>query len=146
MAVDVKAEILIKRPREVVASVMFNPKYDRIWILGISKSFPLDLGILRKGMRVEHVGEFMKRRFSTILTVTNDVPDKMVELNTDEPFPMRVRYELKDEPEGTLTSVRVQSVGEIPFKTTASILSKAVREKIESELRRLKRHCEEFVD
>lgn len=146
MSVDVKAEVLIGRPREAVASVMFNPKYDRVWILGISKSFPLDLGNLRKGMRVEHIGEFMKRRFSTILTVTHDIPDQMVEISVDEPFPMRVKYELKDHAEGTLASIRVQSVGEIPFKTTASILSKAVREKIETELRRLKRHCEEFTD
>lgn len=146
MSVDVKANILIQRPREVVANVMFNPKCDRIWITFISKSFPLDSGLLTEGDRIQHIGEFMGRAFSSMIVVTKDVPNEMVEMASDEPFPMRVRYKLEDSDEGTIASVQVQSFGEILINAPATILSKAVSEKITAELRKLKKHCEEHLN
>lgn len=146
MSVDVKERILIQRQREDVANVMFNPKCDRIWITFISKSFPLDSGLLKKGDRVQHMGEFMKRVFSSMIFVTKNVPNEMVEMTSDEPFPMRVRYQLEDADEGTFASVQIQSFGEILINAPAPILSKAVSEKLTAELRKLKKHCEEHLE
>jgi hypothetical protein len=146
MSVDVKERIFIQRPRKDVANVMFNPKCDRVWITFISKSFPLDSGILKKGDRVQHIGEFMKRAFSSMIFVTKDIPNQMVEMTSDEPFPMRVRYQLEDANEGTVASVQIQSFGEILINAPSSILSKAISEKLTAELKKLKKHCEEPLD
>ena len=39
MSVDAKAEIVIARPREEVASTMFDPKCDKLWIGGLKNVF-----------------------------------------------------------------------------------------------------------
>jgi hypothetical protein len=44
MSVDVRAEVLIERPHEKVAEVMFNPKSDKIWMTGLTIVFPLTAG------------------------------------------------------------------------------------------------------
>src|SRR4051794_7881962 len=56
MSVDVKAEVVIERPRSEVAKMVFNPKSDPIWHTCISKSFPQTAGLLKRGSKVEHVG------------------------------------------------------------------------------------------
>jgi len=40
-----------------------------------------------------------------ITVVTADEPNTMVELKVERPFPMRVRYELEDRPEGTMVAI-----------------------------------------
>ena len=75
MSVDVRAEVLIERPREKVAEIMFNPKCNLIWMTGLTRVFPMSPGNLKKGAKVEHVGAFLGRHFSAIVLVTRDEPD-----------------------------------------------------------------------
>jgi len=143
MSVDAKAEVLIARPREEVASVMFDPKCDKLWIGGLKNVFPQSSGLLKKGSKVERVGDFLNRRFSANVVVIDAEPNKFVELSSDEPFEMKVRYELEDADEATRVRLRIQSIGENEYKKIpAAILAKAVNEAVNSDLKSLKKHLE----
>jgi hypothetical protein len=145
MSVDAKAEVYIDRARKDVAAIMFDPKCERIWIGGLLNVFPLTPGMLTKGARVERVGDFLSKRFSAIVVVLRDDPESMVELSVNEPFEMKVRYQLTDVNGGTNALIRVQSIGEIEFQLPASMLNAAVAKKITEDLGRLKKHVEIVV-
>ena len=107
MSVDAKAEVVIASPREKVAAVMFDPKCDKLWIGGLKNVFPQTPGLLAKGSRVERVGDFLNRGYSAIVIVVNTRPNEFVELSSDEPFEMKVRYDLADVDGGTKVKLRI---------------------------------------
>jgi hypothetical protein len=143
MSVDVKAEVVIERPRSEVAKLLFDPKSDVIWTGNINNSFPQTAGTLKKGSKVEHVGTFAGRAFSSVREVLFDEPEKRLDITGTEPFEMNIRYDLSDVPEGTLLKARIQSIGEILFQMPPAVLSKKVQEDITSDLKKLKKHLEE---
>ena len=143
MTVDAKAEIVIERPRTDVANMMFDPKCDTLWIGGLKNVFPQSAGLLKKGSKVERVGDFLNRRFSANILVVKDEPNKFVELSADEPFEMKVRYELDDVENGTLVKMRVQSIGENEYRQVpSSLFAKAVNDALTTDLKALKKHLE----
>jgi hypothetical protein len=142
MSVDVKAEIVIARPRSTVAKLMFDPKSDTIWNTSITNSFPQTPGALKRGSKVEHIGTFAGRAYSAVREVTGEDDDKLLDMTANEPFDMKIRYELTDVPEGTSVSIRIQSVGENLYQMPPAVLSKKVQETIADDLKRLKRHLE----
>jgi hypothetical protein len=143
MSVDAKGEIVISRSREKVAAFMFDPKCEKLWIGGLKNSFPQTAGLLAKGSKVERIGDFLNRAYSANVLVVNSEPDKFVELSSDEPFEMKVRYELTDVDDGTKVNLRIQSIGENEYKQVpAALFAKAVNEAVKSDLAALKRHVE----
>lgn len=142
MSVDVQAELYIDRSREKVAAVMFDPKSEMSWIGGLTNVFPLTPGMLTKGSRVERVGDFLGKRFSSVAVVLRDEPGSMLELSADEPFEMKMKYQLTDVDNRTKVSIRVQSVGDIDFQLPAVLLNESVLKKITGDLERLKKHVE----
>jgi hypothetical protein len=147
MSVDAKAEIVIARPRDEVASFMFDPKCDKLWIGGLKNVFPLTPGLLEKGSKVNRVGDFLNRRYSANVLVLDAEPNKYVLLSSDEPFEMKVRYELNDADGGTNVKLRVQSIGENEYKQVPSaIFAKAVNEAVQADLAALKKRLENGND
>lgn len=143
--IDVQAEITIAAPRAKVAEFMFDPKCDKLWIGGLTNVFPLTSGRLRKGAKVERIGSFMNRQFTSTVIVIADEPERMLELSADEPFEMLIKYELSDASEGTLVKIRIKSVGDIPFNAPASVVSKAVLDNLNRDLKSLKKLVEQNV-
>ena len=47
MAIDVSTEVLIRLPREQVATFMFDPAKDKLWTQGVVECRPLTDGPLR---------------------------------------------------------------------------------------------------
>lgn len=145
MSIDAKGEITVSRPRSEVAEVMFNPKFDKVWISGVKNSFPLTPGLLEKGSRVERVADFLNKSFSTVFEVVSSKPGELVEMTADEPFQLKVRYELADAgADGTLVRIKMQSVGDTPFKMPAPVLARSVSEMISRDLKRLKKLVEDM--
>lgn len=143
MSVDAKAEVVIACPREEVASVMFDPKCDKLWIGGLKNVFPQTSGLLKKGSKVERVGDFLNRRYSANVLVINSEDNKFVEMSSNEPFEMKIRYELADEGDGTKVKLRVQSIGEHEYKNVpAPLFAKTVNDAVASDLKALKKHLE----
>jgi hypothetical protein len=146
MSVDVKAETVIARPRADVAAIMFDPKSEMLWIEGMKQVFPQTPGRLAKGARLERRGTMAGLEYVSEVLVTNDEPDKMLEFSSPEPFEMKIRYNLEDVEGGTSVRIRIQSVADIDrIAMPPSILSNKVREDIESNLKRLKKHLENNI-
>ena len=108
MSVDVKAQVVVRRPRADIAAFMFDPRNDMIWTTGIVASRPLTNGPLRVGSRVERVSRFLGRSFGYQYEVVGLDEDRSVELRVEQPFPMQIRYELEDSTGGTAVAIRAR--------------------------------------
>lgn len=142
MSVDAKAEIVIECPRDEVAAVMFDPKSDKLWITGLTNSFPQGPGLMEPGLKFERVGTLLGRYYSCMYLVTRNDDGKVVEIAADEPFQMKIRYELSDEDKWTKASIRIQSIGETEYTLPPASLNKAIQEWIAGDLKRLKKRLE----
>ena len=108
MAVDVRPVVLIRRSRHDVAAFMFDPGNDLRWTGGITASRPAQPGPLVAGATVERTAKFLGRSFTYGYVVTEHQPDHLLELKVERPFPMLVRYELRDADEGTLVAIHAE--------------------------------------
>ena len=142
MSVDAKAEILIERSRADVAEVMFDPKNDKLWITGLTNVFPQGPGLMAVGAKFERVGTLLGRFYSCDYLVTRTEENSFVEIAADEPFQMKIRYELSDADGGTLTKVRIQSIGDTEYSVPPAVLNRSVTEWITDDLKRLKKRIE----
>ena len=142
MSVDAKAEIVINRPRADVAAVMFDPKCDKLWISGLTNVFPQSSGLLTAGSKIERVGTLLGRAYSTVYLVTRADADTFAEITADEPFQMKIRYDLSDTDGGTLVKYRIQSIGENLYQLTPVALNRGVQDWITGDLKKLKQRVE----
>jgi hypothetical protein len=142
MSVDAKAEIVIERPRSEVAKIMFDPKCDVLWVGGLKNVFPLSPGTLKKSSQVNRVGNFLGRDYSAKLLVVKDDPEKMLEFSSDEPFEMKIKYQLDDAGEGTRVRLSIQGVVDHQYQMPPAVLGKMVNEAISADLKKLKKHAE----
>jgi hypothetical protein len=142
MSIDVHTEVLIRRSPAQVAAFMFEPRNDKLWTTGVVECRPLTEGPLRAGSRVERIAKFLGRQFGYQYEVTDAQSEHFVEMRVEEPFPMRIRYQLEGTPEGTRTSIRAQGDASGFFRLAAPVLSFMVRRNITADLELLKKHLE----
>ncbi|MEP7193942.1 MAG: SRPBCC family protein [Actinomycetota bacterium] len=138
MAVDVRPVVLVHRPRDEVAAFMFDPRNDLRWTGGITSSRPAQPGPLVKGASVERTAKFLGRTFTYGYVVTEHQPDRVVELKVDRPFPMLVRYELDDAPDGTLVAIHASGTPGGFFGWASPLMKRQVNRSITSDLERLR--------
>ncbi|MDQ3789282.1 MAG: SRPBCC family protein [Actinomycetota bacterium] len=140
MAVDVKPSVVVHRPPAEVAAFMFDPANDLRWTGGITASNPARPGPLTEGATVERTARFLGRTFTYGYVVTRHEPDRLVEMRVDRPFPMTVRYELADHPDGTLVSIHATGSPGRFFGWASPLMAVQVRRSITADLYRL-RQC-----
>jgi hypothetical protein len=138
VAVDVRPVVLVHRPRNEVAAFMFDPANDMRWTGGITSSRPAQPGRLVKGATVERSARFLGRRFDYVYIVTQHEPDQLLELKVNRPFPMLIRYELEDAPEGTLVAIHASGTPGRFFGWASPLMTRQVRKSIMSDLDRLR--------
>jgi Polyketide cyclase / dehydrase and lipid transport len=138
MPVDVRPVVVIRRPRRDVAAFMFDPTNDLRWTGGITASTPAQPGPLVTGSTVERTARFLGRTFTYGYIVTQHKPDRMVELKVDRPFPMVVRYELDDDPDGTRVAIHAAGTPGGFFGWATPFMARQVRRSISSDLERLR--------
>jgi Polyketide cyclase / dehydrase and lipid transport len=142
MSVDVRPTIVIRRPRSEVARYMFDPAHDTEWTGGITDSRPAHPGPLAQGAVVERDARFLGRRFTYGYVVTAHEPDTLVEMKVDRPFPMLVRYELSDHPEGTEAAIHSAGSPGRFFGWATPLMSRMVHKSIAADLERLRDRLE----
>jgi hypothetical protein len=142
MGIDVSPEILMRRPRAQVAAYMFDPTHDKEWTTGVVDCKPLTEGRLRKGSKVERVTRFMGRTFGYTYEVVDADADRFVEMTVTRPFPMHIRYELEDAPEGTRARIRARGDASGFFKLASPLMAPMVRRNIQQDLELLRQHLE----
>lgn len=138
MAVDVQPSVLIHRTPAEVAAFMFDPANDLRWTGGITASTPARPGPLTEGATVERTAKFLGRTFTYGYTVTRHEPDRLVELTVDRPFPMTVRYELAEQPGGTLVTIHATGTPGRFFGWATPLMTRSVRKNITADLARLR--------
>ena len=138
MPVDVRPTVLIRQPRHEVAAFMFDPANDLRWTGGITSSTPARPGPLTLGSTVERTARFLGRTFTYGYSVTRHETDRLVELQVDRPFPMLVRYQLDDHPEGTLVAIHAAGSPGRFFGWATPLMTRQVRSSISADLRRLR--------
>jgi hypothetical protein len=134
MAVDVRPEVLVHRPRGEVAAYMFDPAHDLEWTGGITSSRPARPGPLVEGATVVRTARFLGREFDYGYVVTAHEPDRLVEMKVNRPFPMTVRYELDDAPAGTRVAIRASGSPGRFFGWATPLMARQVRKSITADL------------
>lgn len=138
MAVEVRPRVLVHRSPAAVAAFMFDPANDLRWTGGITSSTPAQPGPLVEGSTVERTARFLGRSFTYGYVVTRHEPDRLVELRVDRPFPMTVRYELDDHPDGTLVTIHATGTPGRFFGWATPLLARRVHKNIAADLDRLR--------
>jgi hypothetical protein len=142
MAIDIQTEVLIRKPRAEVAAFMFEPRNDKVWTTGVVECRPLTDGPLRAGSRVERISKFLGRQFGYVYEVIASEPERSVDMTVEKPFPMQIRYELEDPPDGTLARIRARGDATGFFRLASPLMAPMVRRNITRDLELLKAHLE----
>jgi hypothetical protein len=93
---------------------------------------------------VERTSKFLGRQFSYEYEVVEADDDRYVVMRVEQPFPMRIRYELEDDSDGTATRVTIHAQGDASgfYRLAAPLLNRMVRRNITTDLETLKQHLE----
>lgn len=138
MAVDVRPSVLVHRSPAEVAAFMFDPGNDVKWTGGITSSTPAQPGPLVEGATVVRTARFLGRAFTYGYVVAHHEPDRLVELKVDRPFPMTVRYELDEHPDGTQVTIHATGTPGRFFGWATPLMARQVRKSITADLVRLR--------
>jgi hypothetical protein len=124
--------------------VSIDPANDAIWTTGVVDVRPHGEGRLRVGSKVERTSKFLGRQFAYQYDVVEADGDRLVAMRVQQPFPMVIRYELADDPEGTGTRAVIHARGEAGgfYRVAAPLLSRMVRRSITNDLETLKEYLE----
>jgi hypothetical protein len=142
MATDVRVEVDIQRPLADVAAYMFDPRHDAEWTSGVIAVNPLTPGRLRAGSKVERTVKFLGKRFGYQYDVV-DAGDDFVEMTVEQPFPMRVRYQLAAAGNATRASIHARGDASGFYRIAGPLLNPMVRRNIRKDLANLKRRLEQ---
>lgn len=138
MTVDVRPEVVVRRPPGDVAAFMFDPAHDLRWTGGITSSRPSQPGPLVEGATVERTAKFLGRTFTYGYVVTRREGDRLLELKVDRPFPMLVRYELEKAEAGTRVAIHATGSPGRFFGWATPLMAGRVRSSIAGDLERLR--------
>ena len=140
MAVDVRTEIEINRPRGEVASFAADPGNATAWyknIKAVEWETPPPAVV---GSRVRFRAQFLGRALEYTYEIQVHEPGRRFVMATAQgPFPMETTYAWEDTPDGA-TRMTLRNRGEPSgfAAVTAPVMTRAMRRANEADLRRLK--------
>jgi len=140
VAVDVRTEIEIARPREHVATYACDPDNATSWYENIERVEWKSPKPLRLGAEVAFVARFLGRKLAYTYEVVDLVPHERLIMRTAQgPFPMETTYAFADSPAGgTTMSLRNRGEPSGFSKAIAPFMAGAVRRANRKDLARLK--------
>jgi uncharacterized membrane protein len=144
MAVDVRTEIEIARPRAEVAAYAADPDNATAWYENIKSIEWRTDPPLAVGSRIEFVATFLGRRLAYTYEVVEHAPGERFVMRTAEgPFPMETTYAWEDAPGGR-TRMTLRNAGEPSgfAKVAAPAMARAMRRANAKDLERLKQILE----
>jgi uncharacterized membrane protein len=140
MAVDVRTEIEIARPRVEVAAYAVDPDNAPAWYENIERVEWLTPPPLAVGSRVAFVARFLGRRLAYTYEIRALEPGERLVMSTAEgPFPMETTYTFETLPSGA-TRMTLRNRGEPSgfAGVAAPVLAAAMRRANRKDLARVK--------
>jgi hypothetical protein len=140
VAVDVLTEVIIDRPRNMVAAWAGDPSNAPKWYVNIESVEWKTPPPLAVGSRVAFVAHFLSRRLAYTYEVVELVPEERLVMRTNEgPFPMETTYTWDFSGERS-TRMTLRNRGEPSGfgKLVAPLMAKAMRRANRKDLARLR--------
>jgi uncharacterized membrane protein len=140
MPVDVVTEIVIERPRDVVAAYAGDPTHAPEWYANIDSVEWRTAPPVAVGSRMDFVARFLGRRLAYTYEVVELTPGERLVMRTAQgPFPMETTYEWQAVSDAA-TRMRLRNRGEPSgfSRAVAPFMSSAVRRANRKDLVRLK--------
>jgi uncharacterized membrane protein len=140
MAVDVRTEIVIARPRDEVAAFAADPDNAPRWYTNIKQVTWKSAKPLAVGSQLEFVADFLGRRLVYTYEVKEWVPgERFVMATAEGPFPMQTTYTWRDAPGGG-TTMELRNEGEPSgfASIAAPVMKLAMKRENRKDLRQLK--------
>lgn len=140
MTVDVRTEIVIDRPVDVVAAYAGDPSNAPEWYVNIEAVTWLTPPPMAEGSELEFVARFLGRRLAYTYEVVELVPRARLVMRTAEgPFPMETTYTWAPQDDvRTLMTLRNRGEPSGFASLTAPMMAAAMRRANTKDLRRLK--------
>jgi ligand-binding SRPBCC domain-containing protein len=139
MAVDVRTEIAIARPRAEVAAFACDPGNATAWYRNIDSvewETPPPIAV---GSRLRFRARFLGRALDYTYEVRELEPGRRFVMATAQgPFPMETAYVFEDSGEGTRMTLRNRGEPSGFAAVTAPVMARAMRRANQADLRRLK--------
>ena len=148
MPVDVLTEILIERPRDVVAEFAADPDNIPKWYVNIKSvewQTPRPLAV---GSRVAFVAQFLGRRMAYTYEIVKFLPGERLVMRTAEgPFPMETQYTWQSVA-GSSTRMTLRNLGSPSgfSKLVAPFMAVAIRRANKKDLARLKQILDQRLE
>jgi uncharacterized protein YndB with AHSA1/START domain len=139
MAVDVRCERTIQRPRSEVAAYAADPDHTTAWyanIKAVEWETPPPLAV---GSRLAFIATFLGRRLAYTYEIRELVPGERLVMSTAEgPFPMETTYTWEDAGEDA-TRMTLRNRGEPSgfTKIAAPVMARAMKRAMTKDLARL---------
>jgi uncharacterized membrane protein len=140
MAVDVRSEIEIARPRAEVAGYAADPDNATAWYENVKSVEWRSPRPLEVGSRIAFTAVFLGRQLAYTYEVKEHVPGERFVMSTSEgPFPMETTYLWEDAGDG-VTRMTLRNRGEPAGfgKVAAPVMARAMRRANQKDLVRLK--------
>jgi uncharacterized membrane protein len=146
MAVDVLTEVVIDRPRAVVAAYAGDPSNAPEWYANIKAVEWKTDPPIRIGSRMAFVAQFLGRRLAYTYEVVEWVPEERLVMRTAEgPFPMETTYTFESAGERS-TRMTLRNRGEPSgfSRVVAPLMASAMRRANRKDLAHLKKLLEQM--
>lgn len=143
MPIDVLTEVVINRPREVVAAYAGDPTNAPEWYSNIDSVEWRTPPPINVGSRMDFVAQFLGRRLAYTYEVVALSPEELTMRTAQGPFPMETTYEWEALDDAT-TRMRLRNRGEPTgfSRVVSPFMARAVRRANRKDLARLKQVLE----